>query len=121
MAAPNLLTLTTITGKLALYPVTDSLATTGVANAGGSGKLFRVNSIIASNVLGSSAVNLSVTLYRGSTHTYIIKTVPIPAGATVIVLGKADGGLNMEEGDTIYAIATANTAAELLISYDELT
>jgi hypothetical protein len=118
MAAPNLTNLTTITGKLQPYAVTTSLASTGLSV--GTGKLCRVNTIFASNVVGTAAAKLSVTVYRGSTHTYIVKNVSIPAEASVVVLGKADGGLNLEESDVIYAQASAGTAIELLISYDEL-
>ena len=121
MAAPNIVNVTSIIGKLVPYAVTTSLASTGVSNASASGKLLRVNSIIASNVLGTAASNLSVSIYRGSTHTYLVKTLPVPTNASVVVLGKADGGLNLEEGDTIYALASASSALDLLISYDELS
>ena len=121
MATPNLLALTTVTGRSAVYAATNSIASPGVANAVSSGKLLRVNLIIASNILGSAACNLSVSLYRASTHTYIVSTLPIPANASVIVLGKSDGGLNLMEGDAIYALASANSAIDLIISYDDLS
>ena len=121
MAAPNIVNVTTITGKLTPYAVTNTLASTGVANATSSGKLLRVNSIIASNVLGSAASTLSVTVYRGTTHTCLVKTLPVPANASVVILGKADGGLNLEEGDTLYAQAGASSAVEMLVSYDEIS
>lgn len=121
MAAPNLYNITTITGKTVPYAATNTLATTGVENAASSGKLLRVNCIVASNILGSSAVNLSVSLYRASTHYYIASTIPVPANASLVVLGKSDGGIMLEEGDKLYALASANSAIDLLVSYDEIS
>ena len=120
MAAPNLVNTTSIIGKTVAYGVTASLATTGVENATTSNKLVRLSTIIAANK-SAGTVALSVTHFRASTHRYIVSTIPVPANASIVILSKVDGGgINMEEGDAIYALASTVSAIDLLISYEEI-
>jgi hypothetical protein len=49
MAAPNIVNVATITGKTNVIKSLTTTATNLIANAGSSGKVFKVNSIIASN------------------------------------------------------------------------
>jgi hypothetical protein len=120
MAAPNLVNTTSIIGKTTAYAVTASLASTGVENAASSNKLLRLSTIIASNK-SAGTVALSVTHFRASTHRYIVSTIPVPQNASIVILSKVDGGgLNLEEGDAIYALAGSASAIDLLISYEEI-
>jgi hypothetical protein len=54
MAAPNIVNVTTITGKTAVLAVTNS-ATAIVTNSGSSGKVFKVNALYVANVDGASS------------------------------------------------------------------
>jgi hypothetical protein len=120
MAAPNLVNTTSIIGRTTAYAVTESLATTGVQNPANSNKLLRLSTIIAANK-SAATVALSVTHFRASTHRYIASTIPVPANASIVILSKVDGGgLNLEEGDAIHALAGAAGALDLLISYEEI-
>jgi hypothetical protein len=120
MAAPNLVNTTSIIGKTTAYAVTASLATTGVENPANSNKLLRISTIIAANK-SAGTVGISVSHFRASTHRYMASTIPVPANASIVLLSKVDGGgLNLEEGDAIHALAGSASAIDLLISYEEI-
>lgn len=119
MAAPNLVNVTSIIGKTVASAITNSVASI-LTNSAASGKLYKVNTIIASNIDGVSPVSVSISFYRSSTDRYIIKDVVVPAKATLIPLAK-DIQLYLEEGDAIRAIASANGDSEIIISYEEIS
>lgn len=119
MAAPNLKSPTTITGKTAPYSVTDTLAS-ALSNSASSGKVLRVNTIRAANVDGANNYDLDISHYRGSTHTYLCKTINVPADSTLVVLSREDI-LYLEEGDAIYAKATTSSKIDVLITYEEIS
>jgi hypothetical protein len=119
MAAPNLKSPTTITGKTARYAVTDSLAN-ALANSAASGKALKINSIFCANVDGTNAADISVSIYNGTTDFYLAKTITVPADATQIISSK-DTYFYLEEGDSIRAIANAASDLELIIGYEEIS
>ena len=118
MAAPNLASPTTITAKTARYAVTASLAA-ALTNAAASGKVLKMNSIFCANVDGTNAADISLSIYNGSTDTYLAKTIEVPAGATQILSSK-DTYFYLEEGDSIRALASAASDLELVIGYEEI-
>ena len=119
MAAPNLKSPTTITGKTARYAVTASLAN-ALANSAASGKVLKINSIFCANVDGTNPADISVSIYDGSTDRYLAKTIAVPADATQIISTK-DTYFYLEEGDSIRATATAASDLELVIGYEEIS
>lgn len=118
MAAPNLKSPTTITGKTARYAVTNSLAN-ALANSAASGKVLKVNSIFCANVDGTNAADISISIYNGTTDFYIAKTVTVPADATQIISSQQTY-FYLEEGDSIRALASATSDLELVIGYEEI-
>ena len=118
MAAPNLKSPTTITGKTARYAVTTSLAN-ALANSAASGKVLKVNSIFCANVDGTNAADISISIYNGTTDFYIAKTVTVPADATQIISSQQTY-FYLEEGDSIRALASATSDLELVIGYEEI-
>ena len=119
MAAPNLKSPTTITGKTARYAVTTSLAA-ALSNSAASGKVLKINSIFCANVDGTVAADISVSIYNGTTDTYIAKTIAVPADATQILSAK-ETYFYLEEGDSIRALASATSDLELVIGYEEIS
>lgn len=117
MAAPNIVNVTTITGKTAVQAVGTS-ATAIVTNSASSGKVFKVNALLVSNIDGTNNADITVDLYRSSTAYHLAKTVVVPADATLDVLAKA---IYLEEGDALRL--TANTASDLeaICSYEEIS
>lgn len=117
MSAPNVVAVATITGKTAVQAVSTS-ATAIVFNAGGSGKVLKVNALYVSNVDGVSAADVNVDLYRSSTAYHIGKTVSVPADATVDIISKS---IYLEEGDSLRLTASASGDIEAVCSYEEIS
>lgn len=124
MAAPNIVSVTTITGKTAVVDLTSTSATAVVSNAASSGKVFKINSLIVSNVDGSSAADITISLYSeddiGGTATQIVSTVSVPADATLVVIDKSTG-LYLEEDKSIGATASAANDLKVVCSYEEIS
>ena len=118
MAAPNLKAPTSITGKTARYAVTTTLAA-ALSNAAASGKVLKINSIFCTNVDGTNAADISVSIYDGTNDRYLAKTIAVPADATQVLSAK-DTYFYLEEGDSIRALASAADDLELLIGYEEI-
>jgi hypothetical protein len=124
MAAPNIVNVTTITGKSAVVDLTTTAATAVVSNAAASGKVFKINSLVVSNVDGTNAADITVSYYSeddiGGTATQIVSTISVPADATLVVIDKGTS-IYLEEDRSIGA--TAGTASDLkvLVSYEEIS
>lgn len=117
MAAPNIVGVTTITGKTAVLAVTTS-ATAIVTNSAASGKVFKVNALYVSNIDGSNAADVNVDIFRSSTAYHIARTIAVPADATLDVISKS---IYLEEGDTLRLTASANSDLEAVCSYEEIS
>ena len=119
MAAPNLKSPTTITGKTDGYAVTTSLAA-ALTNSAASGKVLKINSVYCANVDGTNAADISLSYYNGTTDFYLAKTISVPADATQ-VLATREAYIYLEEGDSLRAVASAASDLELVISYEEIS
>ena len=131
MAAPNIASLTTITGKTTYYTPSGTTAVVLLPNAASSGKVFKINQIVAANVDGTNAVDCSVSIYTngsvaqgsapsGGTAYPIASTISVPADASLIVVDKTTG-IYLEEGTSISV--TSGTASKLTfsVSYEEMS
>lgn len=117
MAAPNIVNVTTITGKTAVQAVGTS-ATAIVTNSSSSGKVFKINALYVSNVDGTNNAEVNVDLFRSSTAYHIAKTVVVPADASLDVLSKP---VYLEEGDSLRLTANAASDIEAVCSYEEIS
>ena len=117
MAAPNIVTVATLTAKTAVQAVGTS-PTAIVTNAASSGKVIKINALYVSNVDGTDNAEINVDLYRSSTAYHIAKTVVVPADATLDVISKA---IYLEEGDSLRLTANAASDLEAVCSYEELS
>jgi hypothetical protein len=117
MAAPNIVNVSTITGKTAVQAVGTS-ATAIVTNSAASGKVFKINALYVSNVDGSNNAEVNVDLFRSSTAYHIAKTVVVPADASLDVLSKP---IYLEEGDSLRLTANAASDIEAVCSYEEIS
>ena len=119
MAAPNIVNVTTITGK-----TTGAALTTGsadiVTNSAASGKVFKVNAIYVSNVDGANNADVTVAFYNAdNTTSYkIANTITVPADASLDLISRH---IYLEEGDKITALASANSDLEIVVSYEEIS
>lgn len=124
MANPNIVNVTDIRGKTAVTNLTSTSATTVVSNAASSNKVFKINSLIVSNVDGTLAANITISLYSqasiGGTATEIVSTVSVPADASLVVISK-DTSIYLEEDKSIGAIASAANDLKVVCSYEEIS
>jgi hypothetical protein len=117
MANPNIVNVTTITGKTAVQAVGTN-PTAIVTNSAGSNKVLKVNALYISNVDGINNAEITVDLYRSSTAYHIAKTVVVPADATLDVISKS---IYLEEGDALRLTASAASDLEAVCSYEEIS
>ena len=124
MAAPNIVNVTTITGKSATVDLTTTSATAVVSNAAASGKVFKINSLVISNVDGTDAADITVSYYSeddiGGTATQIVSTVSVPADSSLVVIDK-NTSIYLEEDRSIGATASAANDLKVLVSYEEIS
>lgn len=120
MANPNIVNVTSIYGKVDGHALTTDAISASSSNVitCGADQLYKINSIIVSNVDGTNTATIDVAVNLASdSRFYIAKTVAVPADTTLIVLGK-DSPIYLEEGDELEARATVAGDAELIVSYE---
>jgi len=118
MAAPNLVAVDTITGKTDILTITTTL-TSITTNAAASNKVYKVNSLIISNIDGANSANVRASLRRSSTEHYFAFDIEVPADSTLVLIAK-DAGIYLEEGDAIRLSASANSDLKGFCSYEIL-
>lgn len=116
MAAPNVVNVTAITGSTDILNVTTT-ATAIVSNGAASNLLYKVNSLIVSNIDGTNNADVTVDLFRGGTAYRIASTITVPADASLVVITK-EIGLYLEEGDSLRCTASANGDLQAICSYE---
>lgn len=128
MANPNIAALTTLTGNTTYLTPSGTTAVVLLPNAASSGQVFRINQLVAANVDGTNAVDVTVSIYtngavaQGSapssgTAYPIASTVSVPADASLIVVDKTTA-IYLQEGTSI--TVTSGTASKITysISYE---
>lgn len=124
MAAPNIVAVATITAKTAYLTPANATSNVLLANAASSGKVFKVNMVIAANVDGTTAYDTTVavnTAAAGSGTSYpLASTVSVPPDASLIVSDKSTA-FYLEEDKSV--VVTSSTASKIAytISYEELS
>jgi hypothetical protein len=124
MTAPNIASLTTITGKTTYFTPSGTTAVVLLTNAASSNTVLKINQIVVANVDGTNAVNATVAIYTnggvaqgsapsGGTAYPIASTISVPANASLIVADKTTG-IYLEENTCISI--TSGTASKLTFS-----
>jgi hypothetical protein len=124
MTAPNIVNVTTITGKSAVVDLTGTSATLVVENPAASNKVFKINSLVVSNVDGTNAADITISFFSedniGGTATEIVSTVSVPADASLVVIDK-NTSLYLEEDRSIGATAGSASDLKVIVSYEEIS
>lgn len=123
MAAPNLNSPTTITGKTTYLALSSTSETDLLVNAASSGKALRVTSLFLANVDGTNNVDATVKIYDAAsagTGYEIVSTLTVPADATVTPLGR-DISLWLEEDRRLTVTASAADDLTVVCSYEEVS
>jgi hypothetical protein len=131
MANPNIVNVTTIYGTTTYFTPTGTTAVVLLANAASSGKVFKINQIVAANVNGSAAVEATVSIYTngavaqgsapaGGTAFPIVSTVSVPADASLIVVDKTTA-IYLQEGTSISITSGTASGITYSISYEDIS
>jgi hypothetical protein len=124
MAAPNLLSPTTITGKSVTVDLSTTSATSILSNASGSGKVLKVNMLYVSYVGSSAASAITINYYPiaglGGTPSPVCAYIPVPPSATLVVIDK-DSYIYLEENTSLGAISQFANFLKVFCSYEEIS
>jgi CCR4-NOT transcriptional regulation complex NOT5 subunit len=130
MAAPNLVNVATITGKVYFDALADTNLTSLVLNPASSGKVFKINTLMAANVDGTSAATVDVSIHPSTTTAVgstvsstgysIASTITVPADATLVVISK-DTSIYLEESQVLAIKSSAADDIHFVVSYEELS
>jgi hypothetical protein len=131
MAAPNILALTTATGKTTYLTPSGTTALVLLQNAASSNKVLKINQIVAANVNGTNAVDCTVSIYTnggvaqgsapsGGTAFPIASTISVPADASLIVADKTTA-IYLEENASITVTSGTANGITYSISYEDLS
>ena len=123
MANPNIVSVASIYGKTVYDTDIAASAASLVVNAASSGKIYKINSLIISNIDGTNSADITVTLRNaagGTTYSTITNTVAVPADATLIIVSK-DTSIYLEEDMSLYVLASAAGDLSATCSYEEIS
>lgn len=126
MANPNLVNVSAIYGNTSttlLSTTATPFATALISNASGSGKVYKVNSIVVANVNGTAAADITINIYSaaslGGTGTAIASTISVPADATLVVTDK-NSTFYLLEDKSVGAVAGTANALVVTCSWEEI-
>lgn len=117
MATPNLINATTINGLTAVAAITTT-PTAILTNSAASGKAQRVNALYVSNVNGSTAATVTISVVRSTTSYRLAYQMSVPAASTLDLISKT---FYLNEGDTLNISASVNSYLEAVLSYEEIS
>ena len=131
MANPNITNVTAIYGNTTYLTPSGTSAVVLLPNAASSGKVYKINQIVASNVNGSAAVNTTVSVYTngavaqgsapsGGTGYPIVSTASVPANASLIVVDKATA-IYLQERTSITVTSGTASGITYSISYEDIS
>ena len=125
MAAPNIVNISTLTGKTTYVNLTTTGSTSVLSNASGSNRVYKINSLFVSNTDTANAVNITANYYDSSsisvatTSGSIAGTITVPAKSSLVILDKSNA-LYLEENKAIGVIAGTAAKLTVICSYEDI-
>lgn len=113
MAAPNLVSNATVTGKSAGGTVGTSLANT-VANAAASGTFVLIRTFVIANIHASSSSTIEASWYDGTNDRHYIKNATLAPGYSLTL----ECPIYLEEGQSVRLNAGTGSVLEWAASYE---
>lgn len=127
MAAPNIVNVSNILGKSNVANVTTVFSSV-IVNPVNSNKVFKINTMLVSNIDGTNSGNVSIDLFKfgaqntstglGNTTYALANVITVPAKSSLDILSKT---LYLEEGDQIRVRADSNNRLHFISSFEEIT
>tara|TARA_A100001515_G_C4567540_1_gene208648 strand:+ start:9 stop:422 length:414 start_codon:yes stop_codon:yes gene_type:complete len=137
MAAPNIVNVASITGITTFIagintggtggpvPINTAGVTTILSNASGSGKVLKVNSLVAAG--SGTTTGVTVNIYDSATATGAANTVAIgqsiavPQFSSVVVISK-ENSIYLEENRSLGVYAQADQGTiDVVLSYEDIS
>jgi len=115
MAAPNLITTTSIIGKTKADWVPNTL-TAILTNSVNSSQSYRINVMYVTN-LSASDSKVTIDIFRSSVSYKIGNAIPVPVGDSLVAIAK-DTSIYLEEGDSLRVSATTAGVLQYVMSYE---
>ena len=125
MAAPNIVNITTLTGKTTYVNLTTTGSISILSNASGSNRVYKINSLFVSNTDSLNTVNVTVNYYDSSsisaalTSGSIASSILVPAKSNLVILDKSNA-LYLEENKVIGAIAGTAAKLTVICTYEDI-
>ena len=126
MAAPNIVNVATITG-ITTFKAGINTESAGVSvivtNAASSGKVLKINSLVASGIGATTEVTVRLhNLAAGAGNTVSIATsVAVPTFSSLVVIGK-DNSIYVQENQSISAIKNADAGdIDIICSLEDIS
>ena len=137
MAAPNIVNVATITGISTFIAVIntgcDGVAvtknpagvTTIVSNAASSGKVLKINSLVAAGVGDTTGVTVDIydkATATGAANTVsIASTISVPTFSSVVIIGK-ENAIYLEEDRSLGVYCQPNAGSiNVVVAYEEIS
>jgi len=123
MSNPNIVNVSAIYGNTTYVALSTTSPTTLLSNAAASSKVYKVDDIVVSNVNGSTAATVTVSVNSaaagGGTAYRLAYNISVPAGASLIVTDKSTAFYLMENQSVVITAGTANYL-EAVLSYEDI-
>jgi hypothetical protein len=124
MANPNIVSVNSIYGNTTVFALTTTLTNVLLANATSSGKVYKVESILVSNVT-SAAVNLTCQFHTAANGTAgssfaFANVISIPSSASLNLVDK-NSTFYLMENQSIIGGAASNSGLQVIISYEDIS
>lgn len=127
MANPNMANAVFIIGNTSSYLISSNanpFATALINNPAASDKIYKINTIIATNVHGTNNYDISIKLFTqddlGGSNTDIISTMTVPADGSVIVLNR-ENPIYLLEDKSIGAFSSTANVVSVTCSWEEIS
>jgi hypothetical protein len=131
MANPNIVNVSAIYGNTTYLTPSGTSAVVLLPNAASSNKVFKIESIVATNSNTSTAFNATVAIYTnggqaqgsapsGGTAYPLISTASVPANSALVVVDKSTG-FYLQENVSISVTSGSANQLTFTVSYEDIS
>jgi hypothetical protein len=124
MAAPNIVNVSSIIGVTTAVGLGTTAVTTFLSNADASGKVLKINTIIAANTDGTTNADITVKYHLAAagagTSIALANTITVPADSSLVIIGK-DSPIYLEEDRSLTGTASTANHLAIICSYEEIS
>jgi len=123
MANPNIVAVNSIYGMTTGITMSTTANTVLLVNATSSGKVFKIESVLAANVTSAATnvvfgINTSAT--GGGTSFEMAQNISVPSSATLSIIDK-NNTFYLLENQSLVGSASASSSIDLVISYEDIS